>query len=870
MKLGICLTLAALILVDPTTVARAAEGILDLPRLGRAASAAGNGGAEVVVWSPGCRRGALLDPAGQKIHLFDLDDPTAPDLTASADLSRLGPTPTGVAAHGSLIATTVAATPGQPGQLALFDCDGRLLEKIAVGFHPDAVAFTPDGRFLVTADEGELNGPIDPPGGVSIVELSPAGSIVGVRILDFRPFDPSGPRAGELPADLRLAPGVLPSLDLEPENVTISPDGQTAWVTLQEASAVAEIAIVNGVITRIASLALVDHSRPGSGFDPSDRDGELQVRTYPAQALIQPDGLAVFARPDGGLALLLAGEGDGRGDLDQVRVADAGLDPKVFPNRAELEDPAHLGRLLVDRILGDPDRDGVLERIVALGSRGAHVVDAETLAVTWNSGDSFERVVFAHATRASAEPDRRASARGPEPEGVLVAGLAGRTYGFVGLERSGGFVVFDLSELDPRLIGWTPSEPDDISPEGLAFVPPGATRDGRPLLLVSHEVSGSLAIHDLSLLAGPVRVSGPRDATSPVEILVAQFNVKELSLEKLQGRDPEAQVDAAVAVLRAVRPDILLLNEIDADPPDLAVTLFAARLAQKDRPELGEPFTLELTYTASSNTGAASGLDLDRDGKRDGPGDAWGFGHYLGQYGFALLSRFPFDRPAIRTFQTLRWSAVPNSLIPDGRGGKPAWLEDEAAAAQPLSSKNHVDAPVLLPNGQRLHLLAAHPTPPVFDGPEDRNGRRNFDEIRLFADLLSDGDAAAWIVDDAGARGGLAAGAHAVVLGDLNADPVRDEAPYGRTAISQLLEHPRLCDPRPRGPGGARFDRPYPGDPTERTNSWGRLDYVLPTCSLEVVESGVFAPADEDPLAAVVQRASDHRLVWVRLRVPPR
>lgn len=837
---------AAAVLAGPVEAS-----LLELPRVGHLRLGANAAQAEVVAFAESCGLAAVLDPAGRAVHFVAVDDPSAPRVTATADLSEMGPTPTGIAASGRFVAVTVAAEPGLPGTLLILDCRGTVIARSPVGYHPDAVAFAPNGRKIVTADEGELAGDIDPPGGATILDFEPRTGTLGfAQVLTFRDFDPEGPRAAELPATLRLRPGVLPSLDLEPEYVAISPDSSTAWLTLQESSGIAEIDLDTGSVRRLVALPTVSFA--GHGIDPSDRDGGSRIAPHPIEGLIQPDGIAAYRGPDGTLRLLIAGEGDSRGSLDEVRLAELGLDPEALPMRAELEAPERLGRLRVDRMWGDPDHDGALERIVTFGSRAMHVLDAATLEPIWDSGADLERLTHAAAERAGQHPDLRSAARGPEPEGVAIAAIGGRTFGFVGLERAGGVAVVDLTFEPPTLLGWAPFEPDDISPEGLAVI---TSRERRPLLLATHEISSSLAIHDLtSLLA-------------PTELVVAAFNVQELSREKLEGGDSEGQIDAAVAIVRAVRPDILLLNEVDAVGP--ATALFAARLADSSTSStLGPPIHFPHTLTLASNTGVDSGLDLDRDGRLGGPADAWGFGRYPGQYGMAVLSRFPFG--ALRTFGRLPWVVLPGALIPDGGQGRPAWYDTVAARRQPLSSKNHIALEIFLPHDQRLVLVGSHPTPPVFDGDEDRNGRRNYDEIRLIAAMLGAEGQPAWLVDDDGGVGPIAADTHVVVAGDLNADPVRDDAPYGRTAISQLLELPRLCDPHPRGPGGADFDRPYSGDPTERTNSWGRLDYVLPSCSLEVLDSGVFAPAASDEMAATVRRASDHRLVWVRLRLPRR
>ncbi|MEO1090394.1 MAG: endonuclease/exonuclease/phosphatase family protein [Pseudomonadota bacterium] len=332
---------------------------------------------------------------------------------------------------------------------------------------------------------------------------------------------------------------------------------------------------------------------------------------------------------------------------------------------------------------------------------------------------------------------------------------------------------------------------------------------------------------------------------------------------------PSDQAIAVLGVLRTVRPDIVLLNEVDYDEAGRAVRALQALLAAPTGP--GSPLDLPHAFSGPVNTGVDSGLDLDGDGRLGGPGDAWGYGVFPGQYGMVVLSRWPIERDDVRSFRLLRWADLPDALLPEDFYG-------ETAPQLRLSSKAHWDVPIVLGDGRRLHALASHPTPPVFDGPEDRNGRRNADEIRFWSIYL-EGDATL-PVDDMGTVGGLPEDAAAVILGDLNADPADGDG--HRAAIGGLLDHPRLQDPRPASDGaaaaavssgGANAD--HHGDPRLDTADFRdapgpgnlRVDYVLPTSGLHVTDSGVFWPAPGEPGAELVagRRASDHHLVWVDL-----
>ena len=366
----------------------------------------------------------------------------------------------------------------------------------------------------------------------------------------------------------------------------------------------------------------------------------------------------------------------------------------------------------------------------------------------------------------------------------------------------------------------------------------------------------------------------------PGTVRVATFNVFELSCAKIDAVDSGGQGGAhpqlrkAAEILRRVQPDVVLINEIDYSADANCARRFADRYLANRREGLTS-LTLPHFVYLPVNTGVPSGLDFTNDGDTTDPGDAFGFGTYPGQYGMALFSRFPFDAKAIRTFHRFLWKDMPGHLMPDGREGRPAYYSADAVQVFRLSSKSHWDVPVQV-EGRVIHFLVSHPTPPIFDGPEDPNGRRNFDEIRLWADYISGGTTARYIVDDQGQLGGLATGSSFVLLGDLNADPFWDPPAYGRTAISQLLDHPAVRDPKPLGEGEWLLppDRSrYPGDSRSRTSRFGRLDYVLPSRDLEIAGTGVWYPGPDSPLNALLrppEPASDHALVWLDLRVHAR
>jgi endonuclease/exonuclease/phosphatase family protein len=344
----------------------------------------------------------------------------------------------------------------------------------------------------------------------------------------------------------------------------------------------------------------------------------------------------------------------------------------------------------------------------------------------------------------------------------------------------------------------------------------------------------------------------------------------------------DSQAEAVAEIIQRVRPDILLINEFDYVEGGEAVDLFRDNYLTVAH-NGADPIEYPCYVIAPVNTGVPSGFDLDRDGTVGGPGDALGFGEFSGQYGMVLLSRYPILTDQVRTFQNLLWAAMPGARLPDDPATpEPGdWYTPQELAVLPLSSKSHWDVPIDL-GGATLHVLASHPTPPVFDGPERRNGLRNADEIRFWAEYISGADTS-WIVDDGGVPGGLAAEAEFVVVGDLNSDPLDGDSIRG--AVQQLLDLDRVQDPRPISDGAVEAadlqggaNLAHQSDPATDTADFNdypapgnlRVDYVLPSDGLNIVDAGVFWPTTSDELARLVAieplASSDHRLVWVDLR----
>jgi 3-phytase len=350
-----------------------------------------------------------------------------------------------------------------------------------------------------------------------------------------------------------------------------------------------------------------------------------------------------------------------------------------------------------------------------------------------------------------------------------------------------------------------------------------------------------------------------------------------------------AQADAVAEIIQRVRPDVLLINEFDFDDEGPGGSSLAASLFQQNYLSVAhgdaDPIAYPFRFVAPSNTGIPSGFDLNNNGVVGGPDDAFGFGFFPGQFGMAVYSRFPIDLGGVRTFQRFLWKDMPGALLPDDPATPASadWYSPAELDVFRLSSKSHWDVPIEI-GAKTVHFLVSHPTPPVFDGPEDRNGTRNHDEIRFWADYVLP-SRGRYIVDDEGVRGGLAPGSLFVIAGDQNSDPFDGDSIPGSAQL--LLEHPLVntkVTPDSEGAveqsalqGGANVT--HLGDPAFDTADFAdtapgnlRADYVLPRKNMPIVDASVFWPTSDDPLFGLVGTfpfpSSDHRLVWIDVRVP--
>ncbi len=358
---------------------------------------------------------------------------------------------------------------------------------------------------------------------------------------------------------------------------------------------------------------------------------------------------------------------------------------------------------------------------------------------------------------------------------------------------------------------------------------------------------------------------------APPDITVATFNVSlspntEAALPALLANPGSSNPKKIAEIIQRVAPDVLFINELNYDGTRANLdALHDNFIAHSQNGQSAQNYPHR--FVAASNTGVHSGFDFNNNGSvNDTPGsitygdDCFGFGRFPGQYAMAVFSKFPIRADEVRTFRNFLWKDMPGALLPD-IAGSPApndWYRPEELAVFRLSSKSHWDVPIEV-DGHVVHLLGSHPTPPTFDGPEDRNGRRNHDEIRLWADYV-DPDRDDYIYDDSGEAGGLGTGRRFVIVGDQNADPEDGDSFAG--AAQQFTLHPLIDNSFIPVSGRG-------GSDTAAFAGGLRVDYVLPSkAGLAILGGGVFWPVAGNPLSSLVS-ASDHRMVHLELRLLP-
>ncbi|MCO8265130.1 choice-of-anchor I family protein [Haloferax sp. AB510] len=493
------------------------------------------GGAEIIAYHAPTQRLFVINADLGGVDVLDVSDPTAPQkvgtIDAASELDDVS-SANSVATSADVVAVALEAEVAQdPGQVGLYDPE--TLDRLGtapVGPLPDKVTVTPDGTRVLVANEGEPTDDYayDPRGSVSIVDVSDGAAAPTVSTADFTAFD--GKEDQLRKQGIRIfGPNASASQDFEPEYVTVSDDSKTAWVSLQENNAIAEFDIHTATITDLMPLGFKDYSLAGNGLDASNEDGGVNIRNWPINGILQPDAIGAYS-PDGKTYLVTANEGDSR-DYDsfseEAEVSDLWLDPEAFDfdeiegidSVEELQQPEHLGAKGVTTTLGDVDGDGRYEELYVFGGRSLSIFTTNGTRV-FDSGSDFETITAErfgdqfNNDNNEHDPDGRSDNKGPEPEGLTIGQVGDRYYAFIGLERIGGVMVYDITDPECATFveyvnnrdfsvdieaaiedGDAPAgAAGDLGPEGLDFATAEESPIDDPLVFVGHEISGTTAI----------------------------------------------------------------------------------------------------------------------------------------------------------------------------------------------------------------------------------------------------------------------------------------------------------------------------------------------------------------------------------------
>lgn len=503
--------------------------------------------AEIVAHDPANQRLFVINANDSTVDVLDIQDPEQPVKLGTIDATAEGAAANSVAVHGDLVAVAIEAEVKQANGKVVFynSTDLNKVGEVEVGALPDMLTFTKDGRKVLVANEGEPSADysVDPEGSVSIIDISNGVPSASVTTAGFAGFNSQ--QAALREQGLRIfGPGATLAEDMEPEYIAVSIDDNKAWVALQENNAVAELDIDAGEITAIVPLGFKDHSLIGNELDASNADNGINIRNWPVKGMYQPDAIASYGY-NGKTYYITANEGDSRdydGFSEEFRIADLTLDATAFPNAAELQEDANLGRLNVTSTLGfggscdpsDPanvtlvdgeydksyvENNCVYSELFAYGARSFSIWSEDGKRV-FDSGSEFERITASlipdnfNGNNDENSFDNRSDDKGPEPEAVTVGAINGQTFAFIGLERVGGLMVYNVTNpQNPEFVQYlnnrdfSASQTDvesgmagDLGPEGLAFIAAEDSPNGKPMLAVGNEVSGTTTLFGIDVI----------------------------------------------------------------------------------------------------------------------------------------------------------------------------------------------------------------------------------------------------------------------------------------------------------------------------------------------------------------------------------
>lgn len=453
----------------------------------------GVGAAEITTYDPQTKRlFAVNNGSVNRIDVIDINNPASISLIHSINLSVYGGYVNSVDVSNGKLAAAIESTNKQSaGKVVIFNTTTYAEEKvITVGALPDMVVYSPDGKFILIANEGEPDAAYtnDPEGTISIISVENNYSVTNLNFSSFAPqltaLRSKGFRV--------FGPGNDITKDVEPEYISVSADSKTAWITLQENNAIAVVDILSKTITKILPLGFKDYNNAANAIDPSDRDGGINFNPWNVYGTYMPDAIA-SANFNGIPYLFTANEGDAReyGGFSEVkRIKDMALDATVFPNAALLKQDAQLGRLNITNTLGDRDGDGDLDALYSFGARSFSIWNGNTGELVYDS----KNVLDVKAKELNFYDDNRSDDKGTEPEAITIGKVGTKTIAFVGLERADAIAVYDVS--NPTIMPYfLKMFSTGDAPEGVLFIPALKSPIQQSLLVVSSENDGMIRIY---------------------------------------------------------------------------------------------------------------------------------------------------------------------------------------------------------------------------------------------------------------------------------------------------------------------------------------------------------------------------------------
>lgn len=456
----------------------------------------GEAAAEISAYCEKTKRLFTVNNSGvNQIDIIDITDPTKPAKIGQIDLAAYEGAANSVSVFDGKLAVALESTTNKQanGKVVVFNTsDYSLIKQVTVGALPDMITFSPDGKYIMTANEGEPNTDysLDPNGTISIIETAS----YTVTTLDFSSF--AGQAAALAKDGFRISKFAKSfAQDIEPEYITISDDSKTAWVTLQENNGVAKVDLTSKTITAIYPLGLKDFNTAENAIDVSDSDDKIAFNPWKVKGLYMPDAISHFT-VNNTPYFVTANEGDAReynAYSDVKRMKNMKLDPTAFPDAATLKLDANMGRLNLVADMGDTDGDGDLDEMVSFGARSFSIWNGNTGKIVYDSKNDVDKKTNELGTY----DDKRSDDKGSEPEAVVAAKMGNQNIIFVGLERSDAFMVYDAT--NPVSPQYLQTVKTGDAPEGILFIPASKSPTKRSLLVVSSEGDGTVKIYQPDL-----------------------------------------------------------------------------------------------------------------------------------------------------------------------------------------------------------------------------------------------------------------------------------------------------------------------------------------------------------------------------------